>query len=399
MSQTQQLSIGTTTTGSGSQQVQQPPGGSGAGGPAHGGGGPPGGGGGGGGGGGPPGGGPAPAAAPAAAPHAAGGTNGALRGVQPKPYGGKRGGAEEFLQRFRLFRNANRSHPTMTNPFERTNLMLTFCEGPAINEWAAQQGDLIADWVVGDVARGVYPTRADTDESVWNDTVQALKDAFREYHQGETAHRELKRLKQEPGRVEDYINAFQTLLRRSGWTTTDNGTIEAFREGLLPGLLTACHTRTTKPQTLEEWYDAARVEEKSYYALQSDLAQAKLRRKGQGWSRLGEMSKDAKSYRKKPREDIDTRPYVAMQVDAVRMSDQERQRLLKSKACFRCKKTGHFSKDCPTKQKGSLKGKQRAPFKARPRARAAETGEEDGESNKDAEEKPMTRPLRMEKRI
>jgi len=386
MSQTQQLlTIGTTITGSGSHQVQQPPaqppGGAGGGGPAPGGGGPPGGGGGGGG---PPGGGPAPAGAAAGVAGAAhvGGTNGHLRGVPPKPYGGKRGEAEAFLQRFKLFKNANRSHPTMTNPFERTNFMLTFCEGTAINEWAAQQGDLLAEWVIGDVAHGQYPTRLDTDETIWTDTVQALKDAFREYHKGETAHRELKKLRQEPGRVEDYITSFQTLLRRSGWTTTDNGTIEAFREGLLPGVLTACHSRSTKPRTLEEWYEAARVEEKSYYDLQSDLTQAKQRRKGGGFSRLGEMTQDAKGYRKRPRQDVDPRPYVAMQVDAVRMSDQERQKLLRQKACFRCKKTGHFSKDCPSKPKGP-KGKQKGPMKPKPRARAAETGEEEEPSDKE----------------
>jgi hypothetical protein len=134
--------------------------------------------------------------------------------------------------------------------------MLTFCEGPAINEWATQQGDLIAEWVIGDITHGQYPTRVDTDKSIWMDTVQALQDTFREYHRGDTAHRELKRLKQEPGRVEDYITAFQTLLRRSGWSTTDNGMVEAFREGLLPGLLTACYNRSPKPQTLGEWYKA-----------------------------------------------------------------------------------------------------------------------------------------------
>jgi Retrotransposon gag protein len=100
----------------------------------------------------------------------------------------------------------------MTNPLERTNFMLTFCKGAAINEWAAQQGDLIHDWVEGNIAQGLYPTRLDTDETIWTDTKQALLDAFREYHKGETAHRELKKLRQEPGQVEDYINIFQSLL-------------------------------------------------------------------------------------------------------------------------------------------------------------------------------------------
>ena len=162
----------------------------------------------------------------------------------------------------------------------------------------------------------------------------------------------------------------------------DNGTVEAFREGLLPGLLTACHTRSPKPQTLEQWYEATRDEEKSYYALQADLTQARMRRKGGGFSRLGEMTQDAKGNRKKPRQDIDTRPYVPMQIDATKLSDQERQKLLRMKACFRCKKTGHFSKDCPSKPKAP-KGKQKGASKPRQRARTAETGEEEESSGKE----------------
>ena len=38
-----------------------------------------------------------------------------------------------------------------------------------------------------------------------------------------------------------------------------------------------------------------------------------------------------------------------MDVDA--MSMEERNELMKKGACFRCKKTGHLSKDCPTKNK------------------------------------------------
>ena len=38
-----------------------------------------------------------------------------------------------------------------------------------------------------------------------------------------------------------------------------------------------------------------------------------------------------------------------MDVDA--MSIEERNKLMKKGACFRCKKPGHLSKDCPTKNK------------------------------------------------
>ena len=39
----------------------------------------------------------------------------------------------------------------------------------------------------------------------------------------------------------------------------------------------------------------------------------------------------------------------AMDVDT--MSIEERNESIKKGACFRCKKTGHLSKDCPTKNK------------------------------------------------
>jgi hypothetical protein len=98
--------------------------------------------------------------------------------------------------------------------------------------------------------------------------------------------------------------------------------------------------------------------------------------------RLGEMTQDARGNRKKPRHDVDAQPYVPMQIDATRLSDQERQKLLRLKACFRCKKTGHFSKDCPSKPKNP-KGKQKRLIKPRPCARTAETGEEEEPSDKE----------------
>ena len=39
----------------------------------------------------------------------------------------------------------------------------------------------------------------------------------------------------------------------------------------------------------------------------------------------------------------------AMNVDV--MSIEERNELMKKGVCFRCKKTGHLSKDCPTRNK------------------------------------------------
>jgi hypothetical protein len=38
----------------------------------------------------------------------------------------------------------------------------------------------------------------------------------------------------------------------------------------------------------------------------------------------------------------------AMDVDFTQMTPDEKERLMRSGSCFRCKKQGHMSKDCPT---------------------------------------------------
>jgi hypothetical protein len=43
-----------------------------------------------------------------------------------------------------------------------------------------------------------------------------------------------------------------------------------------------------------------------------------------------------------------------MDVDFTQMTPDEKERLMRSKSCFRCKKQGHMSKDCPTRQKSSI---------------------------------------------
>jgi hypothetical protein len=43
-----------------------------------------------------------------------------------------------------------------------------------------------------------------------------------------------------------------------------------------------------------------------------------------------------------------------MDVDFTQMTPDEKERLLRSGSCFKCKKQGHMSKDCPMRQKSSI---------------------------------------------
>ena len=114
------------------------------------------------------------------------------------------------------------------------------------------------EWVIKVAGHGIHlSTHQDNDEDLWHDLIQALRTSFTETHSAETAFRCIKQLKQQLGKIEEYIVQFDHLLLQSNWQPTDMGTIEAFKGGLLPGLLIAISKRRPKPYTLQEWYEAA----------------------------------------------------------------------------------------------------------------------------------------------
>jgi hypothetical protein len=296
-------------------------------------------------------------------------TNGALKGQPPKPFMGKRGTVELFLQQFQIYRNANRRNESMIIPFDRCNLLLSMMAGRA-TQWAANKAEDLYVAVYGDAHRN--PTNTENDEVLWDNLCIQLKNSFAEFHGAATASKKLVKLEQTPGAVEDYVADFERILAKSEWGRNDFGTIAAFKEGLIGGLLTALYRRRPQPATLDDWMTMAIEEEKMYSNERFDVAQSKARR---GHGRLHDMAKDAErkaSQRNKPCHDTDPCPYDPMEVDAAktqRLSQEERNKLIKDGKCFGCKKHGHLYRDCPDRppdRRNKGKGKERRkPFKPR----------------------------------
>ena len=103
----------------------------------------------------------------------------------------------------------------MINPFQRANLLLTYMNGPKIDSWAAIRGENLTMQVYGDPANAVPPTHAEDNEALWDDLCQALKAAYAEYHGVESTFRCISSMKQEAGRVDDYIVNFENLLGKT----------------------------------------------------------------------------------------------------------------------------------------------------------------------------------------
>jgi hypothetical protein len=292
-------------------------------------------------------------------------------------FDGERGRVDLFLQTFNFYRNANYGNEVMRNPFQRSNLLLTLMKGPKIQNWAARKGEELTMAVFGDPANNIAATHQIDDERLWQNLLLELKQAYSEYHGAEDAYRKIKGLQQKPGFVDDYIVLFELLLIKAEWGRDQHGTISAFKEGLIEPLLRKCIERRPKPQTLTDWMQAAREEERLFYELKFDLGEAK-RHKGR--RRLDDMAHDASNRRgKRPTGDTDPRPYDPMQVDAARtqrMTPEERLKLIKEGKCFGCKETKHLYKDCPENPRNKRKGKGKSKggkFKPRPQARVADT--------------------------
>ena len=85
---------------------------------------------------------PAPITAPvmaAPAPPVQPPTTGGLRGVAPTVFDGTRSQADEFWAQFRRYKLVNRTHDSMTKPFDRVLTALTYIRGPMINDWVNTQ--------------------------------------------------------------------------------------------------------------------------------------------------------------------------------------------------------------------------------------------------------------------
>ena len=115
--------------------------------------------------------------------------------------------------------------------------------------------------------------------------------------------------------------------------------------------------------------DVARDKEQSFYQMKFDLAEAKQHR---GGKHLEDLAQDAKKQGRKPSTDMDPCPYYPMQLDTAktqRMSDEERQELIKAGKCFCCKKTRHRYWKCPERPARQGKNRQETQ-QPRPKPRA-----------------------------
>ena len=147
--------------------------------------------------------------------------------------------------------------------------------------------------------------------------------------------------------IEDHIARFKVLLADSGVTEDSPTALDYFQKSIRLPLLKKILDWDNVPETLPEWYKALKIDN-DYHKVQR-IIKRDGPKKEEGkprWNFQKEKDENAMDV------DVITKVYKAM-------TDEERTELMKKGLCFRCRKAGHLSRDCPKK-----KGKAAVPQSA-----------------------------------
>jgi Retrotransposon gag protein len=201
------------------------------------------------------------------------------------------------------------------------------------------------------------------DENMWTAFKDQFLEDFKDTSKKEDALTKLMGLQMKGDDLNTYTTSFNDLKELAGFEDDALGTIIAYRRGLKQPLHNAILDRQwLQPDTLLEWQDAmqrhnaAWVEKYVFGALHGLGTLGRLTEAISGQSKAktnmsqctGQSNRTTQS---RTRQECDP---DAMDVDVVqtgRMSNEERQKLIKEGHCFYCKDVGHLSQECPKKPK------------------------------------------------
>jgi hypothetical protein len=228
--------------------------------------------------------------------------------------------------------------------------------GPKVDDWVIQYINLIGTKVYGDQTMNL-PTPAThqfNNERLWMEFVADFHRVYSDTAKAEGAYAKLMALSMKDGdrQLDNYIAEFETLLWKAQWEHNTQGAVDLFKQGLKLNLHRGILRCETLSQTLDEWIHAARLK-----AEWMALVKAMLGPMGGGnittrQNRLRAVQNPTKTggARKKDPDAMEVNTVRTETTHMNRLSDEERQWLLKEGRCFNCKKLGHMTHTCPDKQ-------------------------------------------------
>jgi Ty3 transposon capsid-like protein/Zinc knuckle len=248
---------------------------------------------------------------------------------QPKAFDGKRNELDDFVQDIQLYLAIN--DDVYDSDKKRIAYTLSFMSEGDAKSWKGQF-----------LRNATTPTGVDL--GTWAQFLTDLKAAFQPYDAPGDALEELTTLKMGNTSIEDHIAKYKILLVKSGVSDTSPSAIDYFRRTLNVPLQRKIMELPTPPTNLKEWYEWANRLDNNFRKMQRIFG------RGQTTTNNGKGKEEPRRRWNFQRKDPN-----AMDVDTITttmnaMTVEEREKFMKEGLCFRCRKTGHISRDCPLKK-------------------------------------------------
>jgi Retrotransposon gag protein len=254
-----------------------------------------------------------------------------LIGLPPTIFSGNRNKSDLFLKEFKQWKMLNRNTPEMSVPFDRVLMALSHIRGNRVNDWHKEQLTKLEGTAL-----------MQTDEQLWADFETAFKSAFTDSSKRQTAYEQLKGHHMHGTNVDTYIARFETLIKQAGWSRTDAGAIDLFRNGLMHNLKEAILSRETWPETLDDWERMAREEQVRELNRRVLLVKREAPK-----PRATQLPVHRHIEIKTPQET----PSVQVNITTITPSVRQKKpkTALKNRTCYHCRVKGHEKAMCPDK--------------------------------------------------
>ena len=260
---------------------------------------------------------------------------GNLRGKAPETFDGDRTKSNAFLSDLQIYFELNRKKDDVKNYYSRVLIALSFIKGPNVVNWVKAQYRQL-----GEDLR--YAGDDEMDSVLWHDFQRRFKKTFISSTQREDAYVLMQSLRMQKGRLDEYIAEHGTLVGELNWDEDSEMSCHSFRKGLPEPLAKNIIENEGLPDTLTQWVKYAQKYHSRWAMIKA------LGYSGNKQNKTAFKNNQQWNTRVPKRRERDP---DAMDVDHAQLTPQERERLMKSGSCFKCRKQGHLAKQCPEKMR------------------------------------------------
>jgi len=277
-------------------------------------------------------------------------SNGALKGNPPFIFDGNHQLSKKFLLAFQLWRMINKNNDTMKWPYSRIIAALSYMDRPKVDSWKEEQTIHLDN----EVGSGTL----ETDETLWDDWLEAFLAAFTNTNRRAEAYKELCELKQQDS-LDSFFTDFKHLVKDANIKLDDHGTIEILKNNMKGALVQAIirfpnyDLTSNNPWKFKEWEKEAHNQHIKWQTAE----QYNSNRKRALYQAFGINPNRGSSDHGKPGRNnhhTTSQGGYHMDVDATsgqgqQHSEAKKQELMKNNQCFYCEIKGHQVKDCRKK--------------------------------------------------